>query len=248
MNSSGAQSHPDLDHGSSEALGFMPWMPAPPRRSRRAKGSVTLAPPPEAVAELPLSLATIDSAAEFDAISIAASDLISNGRVAKFLIDRRDATQPVVRFINGNFTEGGVVPESARFHYMFALAVLGIGEPLEEFNTVTYFTNDKRYVAGVLHSYFLDGATDPVYGLQFYPQDVINEGTIVEALRVIKEQITIMGAGFAFVPTGSQQTTATVAAELAAAGLPVLPLDQILGTIQYIPRGLGIHTDLPDER
>jgi hypothetical protein len=78
-----------------------------------------------------------------------------------------------------------------------------------------------------------------VYGLQFYPQDVINEGAIVEALRVVKEQITIMGARFAFVPTGSQQTTATVAAELTAAGLPVLPLDQILGTIQYIPLNLG---------
>ena len=68
---------------------------------------------------------------------------------------------------------------------------------------------------------------------------MINESAIVEALRVVKEQITIMGARFAFVPTGSQQTTATVAAELAAAGLPVLPLDQILGTIQYIPLNLG---------
>jgi hypothetical protein len=80
-----------------------------------------------------------------------------------------------VRFVNGNFTEGGVVPESARFHYMFALAVLNIGEPLEEFNAVTYFTNDKRYVAGVVHSYFLDGSTEPLYGLQFYPQELINE-------------------------------------------------------------------------
>jgi hypothetical protein len=238
MNSSGTQNHPDLDHLSSDALGFMPWMPAA-RRLRRAEASVALAPPPEAVAELPLSLTTIDSAGEFEAISIAASDLISNGRVAKFLIDRRDTNRPVVRFVNGNFTEGGAVPESARFHYMFALAVLGIGESLEEFNAVTYFTNDKRYVAGVVHSYFLDGATPPLYGLQFYPQDVINEGAIVEALRVVKEQITIMGARFAFVPTGSQQTTATVAAELTDAGLPVLPLDQILGTIQYIPLNLG---------
>ena len=98
MDSSGAQSHPDLNILQSAALGFMPWMPAPPRRSRRAEGSVALAPPPEAVAELLLSLTTIDSADEFEAISIAASDLISNGRVAKFLIDRRDATQPVVRF------------------------------------------------------------------------------------------------------------------------------------------------------
>lgn len=171
----------------------MPWMPAA-RRLRRAEASVALAPPPEAVAELPLSLTTIDSAEEFEAISIAASDLISNGRVAKFLIDRRDTNRPVVRFVNGNFTKGGAVPESARFHYMFALAVLGIDESLEEFNAVTYFTNDKRYIAGVVHSYFLDGATAPLYGLQFYPQDVINEGAIVEALRVVKEQITIMGA------------------------------------------------------
>lgn len=98
---------------------------------------------------------SIDSAAEFEAISIPGSDLISNGRVAKFLLDRRDASQPVVRFINGNFSEGGSVPEAARFHYMFARAVLRIGESLEEFNSVTYFTNDKRYVAGVVHSYFL---------------------------------------------------------------------------------------------
>ena len=216
----------------------MPWMP-PPVRSRRADSSVALAPAAEAAAELPLSLLSIDSAAEFEAISIPGSDLISNGRIAKFLLDRRDASQPVVRFINGNFSEGGSVPEAARFHYMFARAVLGIGESLDEFNSVTYFTNDKRYVAGVVHSYFLDGSTDPVYGLQFYPQDVINEGAIVEALHVVRKQIMIAGARFAFVPTGSQQTTATVATQLNDAGLEILPLDQILGAVQYIPLNLG---------
>jgi hypothetical protein len=200
---------------------------------------VALAPAAEAAAELPLSLLSIDSAAEFEAISIPGSDLISNGRIAKFLLDRRDASQPVVRFINGNFSEGGSVPEAARFHYMFARAVLGIGESLDEFNSVTYFTNDKRYVAGVVHSYFLDGSTDPVYGLQFYPQDVINEGAIVEALHVVRKQIMIAGARFAFVPTGSQQTTATVATQLNDAGLEILPLDQILGAVQYIPLNLG---------
>lgn len=78
-----------------------------------------------------------------------------------------------------------------------------------------------------------------MYGLQFYPQDVINEGAIVEALRVVTEQIKIIGARFAFVPTGLQQTTEIVAAELTAAGLNVLPLDQILGTSSYIPLNLG---------
>jgi hypothetical protein len=218
--------------------GFMPWMPASVG-SRQADSSVALAPAAEAAPELPLSLLSIDSAADFEAISIPGSDLISNGRLAKFLLDRRDASRPVVRFINGNFSEGGTVPEAARFHYMFARAVLGIGESLEEFNSVTYFTNDKRYVAGVVHSYFLDGSPDPTYGLQFYPQDVINEGAIVEALHVVKKQIMIAGAQFAFVPTGSQQTTATVGTQLNDARLPILPLDQILGTIRYIPLNLG---------
>jgi hypothetical protein len=209
-----------LDHHGSPALGFMPWMPTRVR-SRRADASSAVESPAAPTTELPLSLQSLESAAEFAAISLPASDLISNGRVAKFLIDRRDAVHPVVRFVNGNFAEGGIIPESARFHYMFALAVLGIAESLDEFNAVTYFTNDKRYVAGVIHSYFLDGSQAPVYGLQFYPQ------------------IPIEGARFAFVPTGSQQTTATVAGELDAAGLQVLPLDQILGAIQYIPLNLG---------
>ena len=63
-------------------------MPAPVR-ARRVDASVPLAPPTERVTELPLSLDKIDSADGFEAISIPAGDLISNGRVAKFPIDRR---------------------------------------------------------------------------------------------------------------------------------------------------------------
>ena len=40
-------------------------------------------------------------------------------------------------------------------------------------------------------------------------------------------------------PTGSQQTTATVADDLAAACIEVLTLDQILGSIQYLPLNAG---------
>ena len=90
-----------------------------------------------------------------------------------------------------------------------------------------------------MHTYFLDGSTEPVYGLQFYPQDVIREQLVVEAVGAVKAQIDIPDARFAFVPTGSQQTTATVADELAALEIEVLPLDQILGAIQYLPLNVG---------
>jgi hypothetical protein len=159
--------------------------------------------------------------------------------VAKFLIDWRDRQQPRVHFVNGNFVEDGQTPDSARYHYFFARAALDIPESLGEFNDVTYFTQDKRYVAGVVHTYLLDGSTEPVYGLQFYPQDVIAEATVVAAVTQVKEQITLPHARFAFVPTGSQQTTATVTDALTAACIDVLTLDQILGSIQYLPLNTG---------
>ena len=90
-----------------------------------------------------------------------------------------------------------------------------------------------------VHTYLLDGASDPVYGLQFYPQDVIREQLVVEAATAVQAQMPIPDARFAFVPTGSQQTTATVSDELAALDIAVLPIDQILGAIKYLPLNTG---------
>ena len=86
---------------------------------------------PEPPAEpLPLALAQIDTAETFEAISTPAGDLVANGRVAKFLIDRRDPDALAVRFVNGNFTENGEVPDSAKFHYFFGRAAFNIPESL----------------------------------------------------------------------------------------------------------------------
>ncbi len=197
---------------------------------------------PEALAPPGLSLdhSEISTAEQFAALSIPASDLVANGRVAKFLIDLRGPGAPEVHFMNGNFVEDGEVPDAAKYHYFFARRVLSIPEPLGEFNRLTYFTQPKeRYVAGVVHTYFLDGTTEPVYGLQFYPQDVVREQDIVDALKWVKQRVTIPGARFAFVPTGSQQTTATVAPDLAAAGIELLTLDRVLGAIRYLPLNTG---------
>lgn len=35
----------------------------------------------------------------------------------------------------------------------------------------------------------LDGSTEPVYGLQFYPQDIVREQGIVDALLPVKERM-----------------------------------------------------------
>ena len=122
----------------------------------------------------------IPTAETYEAISQPAGDLVVNGRVAKFLIDWRDRQQPRVHFVNGNFVEDGQTPGLRAYHYFFARAALNIPESLGEFNEVTYFTQDKRYVAGRGAHLPAGRSAEPVYGLQFYPQDVIAEETVVD--------------------------------------------------------------------
>jgi hypothetical protein len=201
----------------------------------RAAALPTLAAAPA----LSLDLPEISSAEQYEAISIPASDLVANGRVSKFLIDLRRPDAPGVHFVNANYEEGGEVPEAARYHYFFAREALGIPEGLEEFNQVTYFTEDKRYVAGVVHTYQLAEGEPPVWGLQFYPQDVIRERGVLDAVRLVRAKITVPAARFAFVATGSQQTTGTVEGEISEAGIEILPIDRILGAIKYLPLNQG---------
>ena len=70
----------------------------------------------------------------------------------------------------------------------------------------------------MLHSYFLDGSDTPLYGLQFYPQDVIAEETVLQVVSIAAAAVTIPDARLAFVATGTQQTVATVRDRLARSG------------------------------
>ena len=222
-------------------LGFLPRMPAV--RAAATGVSALLARQGfavEAAPALALAIAEIDSAETFEAISTPASDLVANGRIAKFLIDRRRPEAPVIRFVNGNFTDSsGEVPDEAKFHYFFGRATFNVPESLAEFNQLTYFVQDKRYIAGSVHTYFLEGSTEPIYGVQFYPQDIARDQTVLEAVRIVAGTITIPDARLAFVPSGTQQTVAEVAGDLDAMGVEVIPLDRILGSIVYLPLNVG---------
>lgn len=181
----------------------------------------------------------IDSAGLFESLSVPAGDLVANGRVAKFLVDLRNPGQPRVLFINGRFQRNGRTPLAAKYHHEFAKAVLQIPEAIEEFNRVTYFSPTKRYAAGVLHTYLRQGSSEPVYGMQFYPQDVLAEQTVLDVVSLVALQVTIPGAALAFVATGQQQTVATVRDQLAAAGIAALTIEEILGDITYLPLNTG---------
>ncbi len=226
--------------------GFLPRLAAPAAPTddlaSLALTSRLLAPVASVAPEPPtlgLSHPRLDSAELFEALSQPAADLVANGRIAKVLVDRRDPVQPRVAFVNGNFVRNGTTPDAARYHYFFGREVFQIPEGLDEFNRVTYFTpGPKRYIAGVVHSYTLAGRP-PVIGIQFYPQDVVAEEDLRDAVLLIAEQIALPGMALAFVQAGTQQTTARVASDLAAAGIEVLTLDDILGSVTYIPLNQG---------
>ena len=186
-----------------------------------------------------LAYKRITSEAQFKGMALANGGIVIQGPSLKFLIDNRTAT-PVVYFQNAQYLEAGKTPMSARYHYYFGEEVLpGFAETLESFNDRTYSTNDKRYVAGTVQTYRIDPNGAPLYGFQFYPEDVASEKTILESMQALKKAFQISGAKLAFVATGPQQTTATIKSGLAALRMENTSVDKILGSLKYLPLNPG---------
>lgn len=160
------------------------------------------------------------------------------GRSLKFVIDARNGGKDTY-FTNANYRVGGVVPEYAKYHYEFAQEVLGIVEDAATFNDHAYYTDDKRYVGGSVQTYVLHGEPAPTYAIQFYPDDVVHEEGILAAARILKPQLRIAGAKYAFVATGPQQTFARVGDQLRALGIEPMTIDQVLGNVRYLPLNAG---------
>jgi hypothetical protein len=187
-----------------------------------------------------LAYKRIRSEAQFKGMALSNGGVVIQGPSMKFLIDRRDTSHPVVYFQNANYLENGKTPMSARYHFYFADAVLpSFAETLESFNDHVYPVQDKRYVAGTVQTYNLDANAPPLYGFQFYPEDVASEKTILDAMKTLKKAFQIPNAKLAFVATGPQQKTATIGAGLTALGMQDTSVDKILGSLKYLPMNPG---------
>ncbi len=186
-----------------------------------------------------LTVSVVRSAATYKALSIEGTGFGQAGRSMKFLIDNRDATKRSIYFVNGNYKVNGQVPEYAQYHYYFARHQLQIGDDNSSFNDSTYFVEDKRFYAGTIQTYMLGDATTPLYAVQLYPDDVASEQTILTALQVIKDAFKIPGAKMAFVATGPQQTTSTVADPIHALGFEIDDIEHLLGSVKYFPMNPG---------
>ena len=186
-----------------------------------------------------LELLSIRSASTYASMGVEGGGFGQAGRSMKFLIDARDPAKKKVHFINGNYKVAGKQPDYAKYHYNFAQHQLHIPESNTEFNDLTYFTDQKRYYAGTIQTYQLAEGQPPIYAVQLYPDDVVHEGGIVELVKAIKGAFRIPNARMAFVAGGPQQSFATVKPQLTALGYEALTIEQVLGSVKYLPLNPG---------
>lgn len=184
-----------------------------------------------------LAVTKIKSAATYKSLSVEGGGFGQAGRLMKFFIDARDPAHKKPYFINGNYKVGGETPEYAKYHYNFAKKQLGITESNGDFNDVTYFQDAKRYYAGTIQTYEINGQL--TYAVQLYPDDVAHEEGILELIKTLKSVIAIPNAKMAWVSGGPQQTFATVKPQLATLGYDALTIDQVLGSVKYLPLNPG---------
>lgn len=190
------------------------------------------------VGELGLGVDALSSPDQFDAMAFSGEGSVVIGKSVKFVIDNRNPNAPTLSYLNANFDGPVSNDDATKFHYFFSREIFNIPESIAEFNDVTYNAQDKRYFAGTLQEYRLDDDR-VLYGIQFYPQDVIAERTVLTAVEQVRQTFTIPDVRLAFVATGQQQTTETVNDEIVAMGVENLGLDEVLGELDYLPMQLG---------
>lgn len=185
---------------------------------------------------IPFAL-TLRSEKTFEAFASKDFILGISGMSVKFFIDARK--KPVAYYMNGNFKIDGAVPTSAELHYKFAQAYLQIPEDAMNYDQMTYYTNKKQYFAGSIQRYHLESTGEEVYGIQYFPQDVISEETILTSIEILRQTFNMRDHKVVFVATGEQQTAATIAAKLKEYDIRALSMDDVLGAQMFLAMNLG---------
>jgi hypothetical protein len=186
-----------------------------------------------------IAVTSIRSRRAYEALAVEGGGFGQAGRTMKFLVDARNANAKKAYFINGNYKVNGETPDYVKYHYLFARKQLGITESNQEFNDATYFTEDKRFYAGTIQTYEIEAGKPPLVAVQLYPDDVIHEQGIVELVKILKKQLAIPGARMAFVAGGPQQSFGTVVDDLEALGYEAMTIEQVLGSVKYLPLNPG---------
>ncbi|WDE06515.1 hypothetical protein SG34_006235 [Thalassomonas viridans] len=150
-------------------------------------------------------------------------------REVKFLIMDVNTDNPSLYFFN---------TERYPYHYAFASEGLGYSGSLSEFNSTTYFRDDRMHLAGSIlaHDHYRsEEGVDGLYTVQFWPVDPVTPALTDKAYKMIAEQMTFAPGQIRYYPASDVHLDIynNNLAFFESAQLPVIQNEDLFANIEF---------------
>lgn len=157
-------------------------------------------------------------------------------REVKYLIAGVDTESPTLYFLN---------TKKHKYHYFFARDVLGSPLSGREFNSVTYFTENRKFLAGTLIAHDQYTAADGkigLYAIEFWPTDPVGVNFIGLAFSLIRNGLSFAKEQLVYHPSGLSQEKIYQdnLATFEQKQIKVVTTDDIFENLSYSPLNLGL--------
>ncbi len=193
--------------------------------------------PPVAALDPAFGAVRAETVDDFGALAVR-DDVPGAPRVltVKFLIADVDGAAPTLYLIQTH---------RFAYHYDFAVEALAVGLSLADFNAVTYFRDQRRFLAGTIvghDSYVAADGTTGLYALELWPTDPVRAHHIATAFDAVAAALPFAAGRLAYHPAGSTQEALyrDDAAALAAAGVRTVTTAELFAGVTYTPMNLGV--------
>jgi hypothetical protein len=183
--------------------------------------------------------------AKFDAFS--KTDSVpgaANVRAMKFLVVGVDTPRPKVWLIDANTSD---------YHFNFATQALGQTVDLATFNSQTYFTDNRKNIAGTVLAYDGFGANG-TYTMEFWPTDPVKANHVDIAFELLQKALPFTKNNLSYHPAGDTQEAlaTTESATLKQLKVPVLSTAELFAGVTFSPlniaEGVGVEHSVFAER
>lgn len=179
---------------------------------------------------------TINSRSEFEAFS--ARDDVPGAlglRELKFVIVNVHTDTPKVYFMDS---------EVYKLHYWFVQNYLGIDLSVNEFNRLTYFTEQRQFLVGSIlayDNYIQPDGTPGLYALEFWPTDPVSVNFVAKSYRILHEAMPFAAELISYHPSGDVQEArfVTEAEQFAKQEIPTISTYELFEDVGYNPLNLG---------
>jgi pyruvate,water dikinase len=152
----------------------------------------------------------------------------------KILIVGVDTEAPELYFLN---------TKAFAFHFDFVTQALELEISLGEFNSVTYFRDDRSNLAGTIiaNDHFDTGGEHGLYALEFWPTDPVRAKHVALAYDLVTAAMPFAAGNVAYHPAGDTQEALFAQDEgaLREAGVRTILTSELFANVTYVALNLG---------